>query len=74
MTTTTYDVAGMTCAHCVNAVTSELTTLDGVSDVTVDLDTGNVTITSERPLDPDAVRAAIADAGYELTGFTEAPS
>ena len=74
MTTTGYDVAGMTCGHCVNAVTREFTTLGGVSDVTVDLDTGIVTVTSDRPLDPDAVRAAIADAGYELTGFTETPS
>ena len=74
MTTATYVVAGMTCGHCVNAVTGELTKLGGVSDVTVHLDTGKVTLTSDHPLDPDAVRAAIAEAGYELTGTTEGAS
>lgn len=74
MPTTVYEVAGMTCGHCVNAVTGELAPLGGVSDVTVDLDSGTVAVTSDRPLDPEAVRAAIVDAGYELTGFPEAPS
>lgn len=66
MTTATYDVTGMTCAHCVNAVSGELAKLAGVTDVTVDLATGQVTVASERALDPHAVRAAIAEAGYEL--------
>ncbi len=69
MTTTTYDVTGMTCAHCVAAVTAELTTLDGVRDVVVDLNSGGpsrVTVTSAAPLPGAAVRAAIDEAGYEL--------
>ena len=74
MTTATYDIAGMTCGHCVNAVSGELTKLGGVSEVTVDLDTGKVTVTSDHPLDPDVLRAAIAEAGYELTGTTEGAS
>lgn len=66
MTIATYDVKGMTCGHCVAAVTGELTKLDGVSDVAVDLDTGKVTVTSEQPLDTTAVRDAVDEAGYEL--------
>ncbi|MFC5998758.1 heavy-metal-associated domain-containing protein [Quadrisphaera sp. GCM10027208] len=69
MTTTTYDVKGMTCDHCVHAVTTELKGLDGVTAVDVDLDAGGtskVTVTSEAPLDEDAVRAAVDEAGYEL--------
>ena len=64
--TTTYDVKGMTCAHCVNSVSSELRKLSGVSDVAVDLETGEVSVTSDDVLDPAAVRAAVDEAGYEL--------
>lgn len=68
MTTTsaTYDVKGMTCGHCVSAVSGELAKLPGVDDVAVDLDTGKVTVTSAQPLDLDAVRASVNEAGYEL--------
>ena len=64
--TSTYTVTGMTCGHCVNAVTSELTGLDGVEDVQVDLGTGQVTVTSAAPLSDESVRAAVDEAGYEL--------
>lgn len=66
MTTTTYRVQGMTCGHCVGAVTSALSGLDGVTDVAVELESGEATVTSERPLDETAVRAAVDEAGYEL--------
>lgn len=66
MTTTTYHITGMTCGHCVNAVTTELTALPGVTNVAVDLATGTATVTSDNPLDIEAVRAAIDEAGYEL--------
>jgi len=66
MTSNTYAVRGMTCGHCVSAVTAELTTLVGVTGVEVDLDRGAVTVTSDAPLENDAVRAAIEEAGYEL--------
>ena len=69
MTTTTYLVEGMTCGHCVRAVSSEVSTVPGVQDVAVDLDTGEVTVTSEGPLDDDAVRAAVVEAGYEVGGI-----
>ncbi|MFC8094869.1 heavy-metal-associated domain-containing protein [Streptomyces sp. NPDC057301] len=63
-----YDVKGMTCAHCVQAVSSELNGLFGVEDVQVDLPSGKVTVTSEQPLNPTAVAAAVDEAGYELVG------
>jgi copper chaperone len=67
--TTTYDVTGMTCGHCVQAVTTELTALPGVKDVTVELAPGaasQVTVVSDEPLDTQAVRAAVDEAGYAL--------
>ena len=66
MATTTYKISGMTCGHCVNSVTSELSQLPGVSDVQVDLAAGTATVTSEQPLDDAAVRAAVDEAGYEM--------
>lgn len=66
LTEATYAVAGMTCAHCVAAVTDELSAIAGVTDVAVDLASGDATVTSTAPLDVDAVRAAIDEAGYEL--------
>lgn len=65
-TTSTYDVKGMTCGHCVSSVTNELSKLPGVSDVAVDLDTGQVTVTSDQALDADTVRGAVDEAGFEL--------
>lgn len=64
--TSTYTVTGMTCGHCVQAVTSELTGLPGVDGVAIDLPTGAVTVTSAEPLTDEAVRAAVDEAGYEL--------
>ncbi|MGC4893717.1 heavy-metal-associated domain-containing protein [Micromonospora sp. DT31] len=64
----TYQVSGMTCGHCVNSVSTELGALPGVTDVQVDLATGRVTVSSQQPLDADAVRAAVDEAGYDLVG------
>jgi copper chaperone len=66
MTTTTYTVQGMTCGHCVKAVSGEVGGLAGVAKVEVDLSAGTVTVISQQPLDPGAVRAAVEEAGYEL--------
>ncbi|SCG64414.1 heavy-metal-associated domain-containing protein [Micromonospora coxensis] len=66
MVTTTYQVKGMTCGHCVNSVSTEVGAIQGVRDVQVDLATGQVTVTSESPLDTDSVRAAVDEAGYDL--------
>ena len=64
--TSTYTVAGMTCEHCVKAVTDEVKALPGVTHVRVALDSGTLTVTSEPAVDDDAVRAAVDEAGYEL--------
>ncbi|MEV0731284.1 MULTISPECIES: copper ion binding protein [Polymorphospora] len=66
MTSTTYQVKGMTCGHCVNSVSTEIGAIAGVSDVQVDLAAGRVTVTSEAPLDLATVRAAVDEAGYDL--------
>ena len=70
MTTSTYAITGMTCGHCASAVTSELKTLEGVTDVAVDLvagGTSSVTITSTQPLAESQVAAALDEAGdYQL--------
>ncbi|GAB3959137.1 heavy-metal-associated domain-containing protein [Actinoallomurus acanthiterrae] len=66
MTTTEYTVKGMTCGHCVSAVTSEVGAIDGVTDVKVDLTSGVVTVASTAPLDDRAVRDAVDEAGYEV--------
>ena len=62
----TYTVTGMSCAHCARSVIEEITAIDGVTDVTVDLDTGAVAVASARPLEEAQVRAAVEEAGYEL--------
>ncbi|WP_027932913.1 heavy-metal-associated domain-containing protein [Amycolatopsis thermoflava] len=66
MTETVYTVTGMTCHHCVASVTEEVTKIEGVQDVKVDLPTGSVTVVSAAELSDDAIRAAIDEAGYEL--------
>jgi copper ion binding protein len=68
MSTATYTVTGMTCAHCVHAVTEEVTAVPGVTDVQVDLETGALTVTSDTPVDDEAVAAAVDEAGYALAG------
>ncbi|MFF7411173.1 heavy-metal-associated domain-containing protein [Streptomyces lydicus] len=66
--TTTYKVTGMTCGHCEGAVSSEIGEIAGVSSVQAVAATGLVTVTSKAPLDEEAVRAAVDEAGYELAG------
>jgi copper chaperone len=68
MVTTRYAVKGMTCEHCVSAVSAEVGGIDGVSGVDVDLATGAVTVTSAAALDDSAVREAVDEAGYEVVG------
>lgn len=72
MTSSTYQVTGLTCGHCVKAVSDELGALDGVSDVAVELNpagVSTVTVTSARPLPPEQVDAALDEAGdYRLVG------
>jgi copper chaperone len=68
MSQSTYTVSGMTCEHCVASVTEEISEIDGVSAVAVELSTGAVTVTSEEPLDQAQVRSAVEEAGYRLAG------
>ena len=68
MSTSTYTVVGMTCGHCVAAVTEQVNELPGVSAVQVDLASGGLTITSDTAIDEAAVRTAVEEAGYELAG------
>ena len=66
MSTTTWQVNGMTCGHCAGAVTSELKAVDGVSDVHVELvpgGTSTVTVTSDTDLTAEQVDAALDEAG-----------
>jgi copper chaperone len=64
-TTRTYTVTGMTCGHCVASVREEVSDLPGVTDVRVELTSGQLAVTADA-LDDDAVRAAVAEAGYEV--------
>lgn len=69
MSTTTYQVTGMTCGHCTAAVTEELTAIDGVTNVEIDLVKGGtspVHVTSARELAREEVATAVEEAGYEL--------
>lgn len=63
---TTINVSGMTCGHCVSAVTMELSLLPSVTEVKVDLESGQVTITSDAALEQAQLVTAIDEAGYEL--------
>jgi len=65
-TTTTITVDGMTCGHCVSAVQTEVGKLAGVTDVAVDLASGQVTIVSDTAPDAGAIQEAVEEAGYEV--------
>lgn len=67
MSTTTVSISGMTCGHCVDSVTEEISAIDGVQSVTVDLNKGGIstaTVTSESDIDPGQIGEAVAEAGY----------
>lgn len=68
--TITYDVAGMTCGHCVASTTTKVSKVEGVQAVQVDLKAGRVTVTSETPVDPGLVVVAVDAAGYAVTGLS----
>ncbi|WFE26021.1 cation transporter [Solwaraspora sp. WMMD791] len=66
MVVSTYTVQGMTCGHCVTAVTNEVGQVAGVTDVAVDLAAGQLTVTSQEPVDDRSVAAAVEEAGYQV--------
>lgn len=65
-TTRTITVTGMTCDHCVRAVTEEVGQISGVTNVEVDLASGAVTIESDAPVTDDDLHAAVDEAGYAV--------
>lgn len=66
--TTVYKVSGMSCGHCEGSVSSEISEIAGVTSVQAVASSGQVTVVSTGPLDEDAVRAAVDEAGFELVG------
>lgn len=64
MTTTEFQVTGMTCGHCEMSVREEVSKVAGVDSLDVSAQTGRLTVTSDSPIDSDAVIAAIDEAGY----------
>lgn len=67
MATTEYTVTGMSCGHCENAVREEVSGIDGVTGIEVSADTGGLVVTSEQPVDDQAVIDAVDEAGYSAT-------
>jgi copper chaperone CopZ len=66
--TAVYKVSGMSCGHCEGAVSGEISEIDGFSSVKAVASSGEVTVVSAAPLDEEAVRAAVDEAGFELVG------
>lgn len=66
MIETSYTVSGMSCEHCGQSVTEEITKIAGVTNVTVDVPSGSVVVTSSGQLSDDDVRAAVDEAGYQV--------
>ena len=66
MTTSNWTVTGMTCGHCVSAVTEEVSAIDGVDSVEVDLATGAVVVQASVDLTREQMAAAVDEAGYVL--------
>jgi copper chaperone len=66
MTSSTYTVKGMTCDHCAGSVTAEVTKIASVTDVSVDVGAGRLTIVSSEPVPAAAVEEAVEEAGYTV--------
>jgi copper chaperone len=70
MTKIEIDVTGMTCGHCSQSVTTELVSIEGVTQVRVDHATGKALVEADVEISDDQLAAAIAEAGYEAVGFS----
>ncbi|MEA5153371.1 heavy-metal-associated domain-containing protein [Raineyella sp.] len=66
MATTAYTVSGMSCGHCVNSVTEEVSGVAGVTAVDVDLESGRMVVTSDAEVAFEAIAAAVDEAGYSV--------
>jgi copper chaperone len=69
MSAVTVTITGMTCGHCASSVREEVGSIPGVTAVDVDLASGKVTVDSDRQVEPDAIKIAVEEAGYELAGW-----
>lgn len=67
MTTTEYQVTGMSCGHCEGAIRAGVSQIPGVTDIDVSAATGRLAVTATEPVDDSAVIAAVGEAGYEAT-------
>ena len=65
--TRVYTVIGMSCGHCVSAVAEEVAAVPGVETVDVVLESGALTVTSGRQIDEATIKAAVEEAGYQLS-------
>ncbi len=59
-------VKGMTCHHCAMSVTKALTRLEGIRDVQVDLEKGEVRFDNPNAIVPGRIQKAIEEAGYQV--------
>ncbi len=66
MASDTYTVKGMTCDHCAGSVTAEVTKIAGVTDVSVDVKAGRLTVVSADSVSAEAISEAVEEAGYEV--------
>jgi copper chaperone len=64
--TSEYVVSGMHCQHCVRSVTEEVSSVSGVTDVKVDLDNGQLIVTSDAEIPFGSIEAAVDEAGYSV--------
>jgi copper chaperone len=64
--TSEYVVSGMHCQHCVSSVTEEVSSVSGVTDVKVDLDSGQLIVTSDAEIPVGSIEAAVDEAGYSV--------
>jgi len=65
--TSQYVVSGMHCHHCVSSVTEEVSAVSGVTDVKVDLDSGQLIVISDTDIPLESIETAVDEAGYSLT-------
>lgn len=65
MSTTEFQVTGMSCGHCEKAITDEVSQIDGVTDITVSAADGTLVVTASAPVDDAVIIAAVDEAGYE---------
>lgn len=62
----TIKIKGMSCQHCVMAVTKALSDIEGIENVSVDLERGEASFFETKPVERDRIRKQISDAGYEV--------